>query len=42
MCHQSVLERHQLAVFRRAPDIYQVAKNALVAEPILPPYTQAA
>ncbi len=37
MCHQSVLERHQLAVFRRAPDIYQVAKNTLVAEPILLP-----
>ncbi len=30
LCHQRVLKRHQLAVFRRAPFIFQVAKNALV------------
>ncbi len=30
LCHQRVLKRHQLAVFRRAPVIFQVAKNALV------------
>ncbi len=27
---QSVLKRHQLAVFRRAPAIFQLAKNALM------------
>ncbi len=30
LCHQSVLKRHQLAVFRRAPDIFQLTKNSLV------------
>ncbi len=27
LCHQSILKRHQLAVFRREPDIFQVAKT---------------